>query len=338
MKIVYTGPLSPVGQTSEMRRVTLERMGHATVPVDYMPLVRVQPRLWRQLQWRLRAGPFVTRYNQELRAALTDACDILWVDKGMFVHAKTITEAKRAGVRVVHYSPDNYFLAQNASRHLSASLPLYDLVVTTKADKLGALQAAGARAVLLSGNSYDPETHRPLPPDEVKKRAVACDVSFIGRWEPERETWLGRIAATGVKLSIRGPQWERARLPAVCRAVGAGSVLGLDYAAAIAAAKINVAFLSRLAADAITQRSVEIPACGGFMLAERTPEHLAHFREGHEAAYFEGVDEMLEKIDYYLRDEAARQRIATAGRVRCVASGYSYDARLEEILKVLQKS
>lgn len=338
MKILYTGPLTPVGQTCEMRRMTLERLGHQTVSVDYMPIALSYPPLVRKLQWRMRAGAMVERYNHLLHEKLDELPDILWVDKGMFVRPEVIARAKRHGTQTVHYSPDNHYLAQNASRHFWGALPLYDLVVTTKTDNVERLKESGAKNVLLSGNAYDPETHKPVPEGDPGLQAYACDVSFVGRWEPEREAWLERVAETGVNLSIRGIQWERARSSTVRRAVHPGPALGLDYARAITAAKINLAFLSRLAGDAITQRSVEIPACGGFMLADRTEEHLAHFAEGFEAAYFEGIDELLEKISYYLAHEAERCRIADAGRARCLSAGYSYDARLTQVLAALDKA
>ena len=337
MKILYTGPLTPVGQTCEMRRATLERLGHETIPVDYMDIVSSYSRILRKVQWRIRAGPMVEHYNRLLLGRLDEHPDILWVDKGMFVHAEVVALARRNGVRTIHYSPDNYFLAQNGSRHIWRALPNYDLVVTTKTDNVERLRGAGAGAVLLSGNAYDPDVHKPMPPSVGGLEGYTCDVSFIGRWEPDREAWLTRVAETGIKLAVRGIQWDRVRSDILRQAVYPGPALGLEYARAISAARINLAFLSRLAGDAITQRSVEIPACGGFMLAERTDEHLAHFTEGIEVAYFDGIEELLEKISYYLSHPDERRRIAQAGRARCLTSGYSYDARLTQILDVLAR-
>jgi hypothetical protein len=335
VRILYTGPLG-AGETCAMRRRALERLGHTTVGVDYRPFADALPRVVRAVEWRLRAGSFVRRYNQALLAALATRPDVVWVDKGLFVLPRVLRAARRAGVRhLVHYSPDNYLLAQNGSRHLRRTLAEYDLVVTTKTHNVAALEAAGARRVLLSGNAYDPEVHRPLVLATDERAALACDVSFIGRWEPERERLVAVLAARVARLSVRGPGWERARLPAVRRVAKPGPVLGPDYAKAIAAAKINLGLLSRLADDAITQRSVELPACGAFMLAERTAEHAAHFADGVEAAFFDGPDDLCAQVRHYLAHDDERARIAAAGRARCERDAYSYDARLAAILAAL---
>jgi spore maturation protein CgeB len=279
----------------------------------------------------------VHQYNTALAAALRARPDVLWVDKGIFVHPAVLHAARRAGVRwLVHYSPDNYLLGQNASRHLWRALPLYDIVVTTKSHDVAALARAGARRVVCSGNGYDPEVHRPVALTPAERARFGADVSFVGRWEPARERLLAALTALPIRLRIRGPGWERARAATVRRVAVPGPVFGDDYARALAGAKINLGLLSRVAGDAVTQRSVEIPACGLFMLAERTAEHLAHFVEGEEATFFDGPDELLGQVARYLAAAAERRRIAEAGRRRCLRSGYSYDDRLRAVLGALE--
>ena len=80
---------------------------------------------------------------------------------------------------------------------------------------------------------------------------------------------------------------------------------------------------------------MEIPACGGFMLAERTPDHQELFEEDKEAVFFDinNPNELLEKALYYLEHEKERKAIAKAGRERCLKSGYSQHERLTWMLQ-----
>jgi spore maturation protein CgeB len=111
--------------------------------------------------------------------------------------------------------------------------------------------------------------------------------------------------------------------------------MGDAYARAINCFDINLAFLRKLNRDLQTTRSVEIPACGAFMLAERTDEHRALFEEGVEAEYFADDDELLAKVRRYLEAPELRHAVATAGRQRCIDSGYSNQDRMRKMFAIL---
>jgi spore maturation protein CgeB len=86
------------------------------------------------------------------------------------------------------------------------------------------------------------------------------------------------------------------------------------------------------ARDETTTRTYEIPACGGFMLHERSPELQGLFEEDKEVACFASGRELAEKIEYYLAHPEERKAIAAAGHARCVPA-YSYDHRVAQILR-----
>lgn len=107
---------------------------------------------------------------------------------------------------------------------------------------------------------------------------------------------------------------------------------GEDYAKAINATKINLCFLRKINRDEITSRSVEIPACGGFMLGERTKRHLETFKDGEEAVFFGDDNELYAAIVKYLADDKSREKIAKAGRKRCLEGGLSHREQLTRML------
>ena len=83
-------------------------------------------------------------------------------------------------------------------------------------------------------------------------------------------------------------------------------------------------------------KSFEIAGCGGFLLAERSAGHLQRFDEDEEAVFFSTYDELVQKIRRYLPDEAARQRIASAGNVRAARDGYHNDRQVQLIIERMQ--
>ena len=118
---------------------------------------------------------------------------------------------------------------------------------------------------------------------------------------------------------IYGPGWSKLGKKTSWRGVAAGPVWGDDYARTLAQARIGLGLLSKRYPDAFTTRSFEIPASGAMLLAERTTEHQALFKEDHEAIFFGSHEELRDKISFYLRNEGARRAIAAAGRARALA-------------------
>jgi spore maturation protein CgeB len=147
-----------------------------------------------------------------------------------------------------------------------------------------------------------------------------------------------RLARGGIRIAVWGGEWEKFGESHANLRIRREALDGLDYAKAINGARINLAFLRKAARDLQTTRSVEIPACGAFMLAERTDEHRRLFEEGREAEFFSSFEELERKCRYYLEHEDERARIALAGLERCRRGGYSNRERLREVLAYVARS
>jgi spore maturation protein CgeB len=108
------------------------------------------------------------------------------------------------------------------------------------------------------------------------------------------------------------------------------------FVRAICSFDINLGFLNKRNRDTLNTRCIAIPASGGFLLAERTGDLPHLFQEGLEAEFFEDSGELVDKANFYLKHPAFRQKIAAAGRERCLKSDYSFKSRLVEILKIIE--
>ena len=160
---------------------------------------------------------------------------------------------------------------------------------------------------------------------------------FVGHYEPDgRVETLNYLARQGVPVRLYGSLWERASLDPALRQSPIGAAYGEDYVRLIAGAKLALVFLSGRNRDVYTRRCFEIPACGAAMVAPRTKELQAMYREGEEAVYFDSKEELLAKVRWLLDDDEARNRIAKAGRERCLQDGHSNVHRGAQIIEALK--
>jgi spore maturation protein CgeB len=254
------------------------------------------------------------------------------------VRKRTLARIRRRHprIRIVGFSGDDMMQRYNQSRQWRQHLPLYDVFFSTKTYNVPELMALGCRRVEFVDNSYDPATHRPLELTAAERARFACDVGFVGQWEAARFRSIRALIDAGFPVRVWGPDWDqfRAKIPGLD--VADAWLSGLEYARAVNATRINLGFLRKSNRDLQTTRSVEIPACQAFMLAERTDEHAKLFQEGVEAEFFGSDEELITKVRYYLAHEAERVAIAERGLERCRRSGYSNHDHLRAMIAIVQ--
>ena len=348
LRILYVGALWH-GSTSRQRLKALGHLGHQVVGVDTEPpeVRNASTRLISQISRKLfnlgvdAFGPRdLAGANKAIREKVkAHDWDVLWIDKGLTIEAQTLAEVKSRNPRcvIVGYSPDDMMGRHNQSRQILGHYPLYDMFFTTKSYGVGELKSLGCPRVIFVGNAFDPEIHQPVPVSPADRKTWGGPVGFVGAYETARAVSLHSLAAHGIHVRVWGPGWHKCRLKSRHLLVEQQSLWAEQYALALNAFDINLCFLRKLNRDLQTTRSVEIPACGGFMLAERTDEHLALFEEGKEAEFFSSDEELLDKVRYYLAHDENRRRLAAAGRERCLKSGYSNHERLQEMLQAIEQ-
>lgn len=317
----------------------LRRLGCHVVDIDsqtIFPRLRtVVGRIGRRCAARL----LVAEYNTLiLETARLLKPDFLLAFKGLNVRPDTLQELRADGVPLYNYYPDiaGYIRGQM----LEKSLPEYDCIFHTKPNWPADVTAfASLRRWIPVAHGYDPELHFPAPLDSRDRWQFGCDLVFIGTHTPHKEEILAELAGRlqTPDLKVWGHGWvERSEHTALRPFLAGGPAIGQTYVKAIRGAAITLAIMSGKVGGAPTgdqtsTRTFEIPACGGFMLHERTPEVLDLFHEGREIECFDTVEECAQKIRHYLARPEEREAIQAAGRRRCVPA-YSYDNRMREIL------
>jgi spore maturation protein CgeB len=346
LKILYASGLSP-NDSSLYRLWALERLGHQVVPLnayEYQPANA----LVQKVVFRLAAGPTVNRLNRDLlHMAEEERPDLVWTDKLLGMQPKTLVKLREMGIATVSYMIDNPFGRRGDPgwRLYMKDIPYYDLHVVQRDANIADYKSRGARDVIKIQTAYEPTIHYP-PPAGWSDTDRDREVSFIGTPYDQRAEFLTRLwQEFAVPVTVSGGLvWKQHLTPEAVAGIyrGHGELFKNAYREGIWKSKINLSFLTHSNHDEFAHKSFEIAACGGFLLVERSDGHLQRFVENEEAVFFSTIEECAEKIRRYLPDEAARARIAAAGRLRAERSGYHNDRQVglivERVRQILERA
>lgn len=103
------------------------------------------------------------------------------------------------------------------------------------------------------------------------------------------------------------------------------------------ASRINLNFTIPNIKSGIPLRVWDVLGAKGFLLTNYQAEIPLYFKEGEDLVCFDGVEDLKEKVAYYLAHEEERKRIAENG-YRKVKEHHTYIERIQYILSVLEEN
>jgi spore maturation protein CgeB len=337
MRILFLGPKE--NATTWQRIEALKENGHE-LEVVYDRIIGVKPNFFRRLiRFAFRKMGKPLEQNNENKAlvdkAKTFKPDLVFISKGLTIKSSTIISIKKLNPNcaVICYSLDDIMNPGNQSKTYLKAIPYYDIHFTSKTYNIEELLDLGAKKVRFTNNSYSPLIHKPLELTTHDIEQYGCSVSFIGGYEADRAGDLLYLAENGVKIRIWGNNWHKYKVKHPNLIIEYKAAYGDIYTKVVNSSEIILGFLRKINRDTITTRSLEIPASGGFMLAERTQDHLDLFKEGVEAEYFDTREELKDKIIYYLNEPEKLKAIALAGYNKCMKLNLSYNDTMKKLIK-----
>lgn len=266
--------------------------------------------------------------------------DLVLFVKDDDLHAMTYRALRRAAPRatLAAFHPDDPFRldGRGGASHPRAvtQLRAVDAYFLWSRALCARAAAAGARRVGYLPFAADPALHHPVALTAEDRRAFGSDVCFVGNWDPEREAWLRHLTFCDLALWGNGYWATRCADPALRRAWRRRPLVGLDMARAALASGVNVNVLRPQNKDACNMRTFELPACGAFMLHERSTDLPGLFRPGVECDDFGSPAELVAKVRRWLEPGrvAERRAIAEAGRAAAARQTYAgFAARVLEV-------
>ena len=182
--------------------------------------------------------------------------------------------------------------------------------------------------------------------EEQERKLYSCQVTLVGNIHRNacyrmRIPLIRRALDDGYRVKWWGPRISRRLnnipliLSRVGRAYGRRFLANADFAKAVSCADLFLARDVYPEVDAsVSNRLYWACGCGAFYLCEKAVGIEDIMTPGKEIETFSSLDEMSEKIRYYIDHPEERKRIAEAGQRRTLEQ-YTFRHRIEEMFERL---
>jgi hypothetical protein len=218
----------------------------------------------------------------------------------------------------------------------------FDLLLTSFPHFVERFRAMGVKNEFLQIGFYERVLDRlreqGIDPSAETERPHA--LSFVGGIDPRYAQHragaelLERVAAQ-LPLEVWGYGVEGLAGDSSLRYAYRGEAWGIEMYRVLARSRIVVNRHGPVAAGyANNMRLFEATGAGAMLFTEAAPNLADYFKPGSEVVTYDGPDELMDKLRYYLDHEEERRRIAAAGQARTLRD-HTYAkviARLGEIL------
>ncbi|CCO24557.1 CgeB family protein [Maridesulfovibrio hydrothermalis] len=251
---------------------------------------------------------------------------------------QALKRLRRDGVKTAMWFVEDFRLFT----YWQSFAPFYDIFAVIQKDPFfSELKQIGVENVLYLPLAAHPEFHKPVQLNSVDSQKYGSDVSFMGAGYPNRRLAFRRLIHHGLK--IWGSEWDGDHVLEPYLQQGGRRVSSEECVKIFNGTKINLNLHSSIQADElvsggdfINPRTFELAACGSFQLVDRRSLMPEAFAEG-ELAHFESLEDLDEKIEYFLANPDKRADFAAKSRER-VLKDHTYAVRMQSLIDFTAKS
>jgi spore maturation protein CgeB len=165
----------------------------------------------------------------------------------------------------------------------------------------------------------NPDIHKPY------NLGKTIDVSFVGQCYGNRADTINTLRKQGIAVETYGIGWPN------------GPLSTEEMIKLYSRSRINLGFggiAGYKDTFCLKGRDFEIPMSGGLYLTEDHPELASVFKSGKEIITYRGIDDLLQKIRYYLAHPAEAEEIRINGYKRSLHE-HTWEMRFDKIFRLI---
>jgi len=336
MKILFVGVLDTDWSTNCSMKHELEELGHTVVDFNYRAVIdkydcnngsnRLLEKGVDKLASLLRSAKVPFNLSWYFFRNGRKRMNELLLEKiknggfGLVLLSKTDTVNYHLIPEINRYSPTWYFFMDPMDQARRINARMYASKATwssaTFSDVTEYFKNAGAKACWIT-QGVDINVFTP------QNTLKIYDVVFAGAKTTKRSRYINILKKAGVSVVCFGDGWKNS------------SVYQEELVDIYRKSRIVLNFCR--AGSGFSIRVFQVMGTGSFLLSEYCKDFDNFFQAEHHLGWFEGDTELIDKTNYYLKNESERQRIATQGS-EYVHNNYSWKNIMEKVLNIVSSS
>ena len=308
-----------------------EKLGHVVYRFKFSDFLFPDKDIFHRVQNKLKNGPTINHMNLKLISQVEEFNpDLIFYYRPSFIFPKTFKFIQQKKYIQFIYNNDNPFSNKHGLyfwRRFFCCLPYCNWIFAYRPSNMESYKKIGYTNCSLLRSYYINAINYRM--SDISEKVY--DVVFVGHYEPdERVEYIRYLLDHGVKVSVYGPEWEKCS--EMTRKLGPISTALKDYNKILNQSKIALVFYSKLNQDSYTRRCFEIPATGTLMMTPYSDDIVSLFRQEKDSVFFSTKEDLLDKVQYYLQNEAARNQIADSGYNHLVINHHEVTDRAQEVI------
>jgi len=255
---------------------------------------------------------------------------------------EAIKEIKRLGVPTVNF----YCNAIHQFHLVSKIAPVFDYCMVPEKEALNKYISVGANPIHIQ-MAANPDYYKPLPVNEE------FDVTFVGQNYLNRGQYINFLYNNGVDVKVWGPNWKtpnktfKQKMKNIARALmrnhyplppeKVGGILTDDELIKMySKSRISLGF-SEVEVEGNLERHVrlrdfEAPMSRALYFTGFQEELAEYYDIGKEIICYDTKEELLEKIQFYLRNQSMAEKVREAGYNRALRD-HTWEKRFQTLFE-----